>query len=158
MDHLAEAFDEPPDSSEHRSLREGCGLAGPDIQCRYYLGRLLGRNEFRLSEEAFLDDLAKFVASQTSAKAVMFCCTGHHCQFVVDFLRRLFERQEGASPQGKETKEQLALESLLKHPDWSDEQIVAEVDATLKAVKRWTTFRYARRCQKLYEQGAEGWC
>jgi hypothetical protein len=157
MNSLAEAFESPKDSPEHRRLREDSWLVGPEMECRYYLGMLSGRNEFRRSRDEFLDDLADFVASRTSAQAVMFCCTEHHCQFVVGFLRRLFERQEGCMPGRKETREQRAMEVLLKHPNWSDEQIVAEVGATVKSVKRWPVFRYARRCQGLYEQRAEGW-
>ena len=157
MDYLADAFDKPYDSPEHRMLREESWLAGPEVECRYYLGMLLGRNEFRRSPEEFLDELAEFVVSKTSAKGAMFCCTEHHCQFVVDFLRRLFERQQGETPRTDETKEHRAMEVLLKHPDWSNEQIVAEVGATMKSVDRWSRFRYARRCQRLYEEHVKGW-
>ena len=157
MDNCAKAFDKPYDSPEHRMLREEAWLVGPEHQCRYLLGMLLSQNEFRKSRDQFLDDLTKYITSRTSAQAAMFCCTEHHCQFVVAFLDRLFCDQKKASPMIKVTKESQAMEVLLKHPDWSDKQIVAEVGATLKSLDRWTTYQYARRCQKLYEDKVEGW-
>jgi hypothetical protein len=158
LQNLAEAFDAPKDSPDHLGLRDQAGLGGRHIECRYYLGMLIGRNEFRQPSEEFLDDLTEFVVSRTSTQAAMFCCTEEHCQFVVAFLRRLFEIQEGLAPDRKETKEHRAIEVLLRHADWSDEQIAAEVGATAKSVKRcWSTFQYARRCQRLYEQRVEGW-
>lgn len=157
MDHFAEAFEKAKDTFEHRGLLDAFSLVGPEIECRYRLGVLLGRNEFRRSREEFLDDLTAFVVSQTSPEAAMFCCTEHHCQFVVAFLRRLCELRGNRNVARKETKEHRALEVLLRHPKWADEQIVSEVGATLNAVKRWPLFRYARRCQQFYEQRVEGW-
>jgi hypothetical protein len=157
MDRIADAFDKPYDSPEHRMLRENAWLVGPEFQCRYLLGMLLGRNEFRITQDEFLNDLTEYITSRTSPQAAMFCCTEHHCQFVVAFLERQFRDKIGSIKITKETKENRAMEVLLKHPDWPDEQIVAEVGATMKSVARWTTYRYARRCQKLYEDQVEGW-
>ncbi|MEN6451795.1 MAG: hypothetical protein ABFC96_14995 [Thermoguttaceae bacterium] len=157
IDSLAKSFDLPMDSPEHRALRENAWLGGDYVECRYYLGALIGKNEFRTSEDEFLDDLSEFIARKTSPAARMFCCTINHCTHVIDFLRREFERQTGYPAKVKETKDDRAVELLLRHPDWSDEQIAAELAATQKTMARWVRFKYARRSQRFYEQKLEGW-
>jgi hypothetical protein len=157
MDNLAEAFDRPVDSPEHRILQDEVWLGGLYVECRYYLGMLTGRNEFRATINEFLDHLTDYVTAKSSDGAAIFCCSINHCHYVVDFLRRLYETQTGRPPRKKETKEHKALELLLKHTDWTNEQIVSKLGATFESLKSWITFRDARRAQHFYEQRIGGW-
>ncbi|HEY7115290.1 MAG TPA: hypothetical protein VH475_01820 [Tepidisphaeraceae bacterium] len=65
---LAEAWDASPLPRRDRRLGEAAAPVGPLVGVRYYLGILLGRNLFRLTDREVSDVLVSFVAPFTSER------------------------------------------------------------------------------------------
>lgn len=135
------------DSPEHQALRyDMCEtqLLGGDGACRYYLSIISGTDRFSLWNDEFVRNVKEYVVSRTCDAASKFFDGGHSISCVVDFLRRDCERAEGTDNDRRVTKREIAIEMLLKHPDWSDATIAARVPTTTKQLARWTDFNYLR--------------
>ena len=148
----------PKDSPQHRSFREELWLGGSAHACRYYLSIILGRDFFAVSDEKFLKAVQEYIVAKTCPDAIQFCCRQYHLQFVVSFLKREREIAEGSSEKRRISKDEQGLILLIKHPDWTDEQIREAVQTTSKQMKRWSTYNAARAAQKHYKNGIKGWC
>jgi hypothetical protein len=142
----------PKESQEHRSLRwDLCeaGLLGGDGACRYYLSIITGIDQFVLWSDEFCKNIEESVVSQTCPAAAVFCRDLNSIQFLRGFLRRAYERTEGHSEDHHVTKAEKAIELLLRHPDWSDDEIAAHVPTTMKQIGGWTDYRVLRAtCQQ----------
>jgi hypothetical protein len=64
MDSLAQAFDQPFDSPEHRALAEEGWLGGAAVTVRYRLGRLLQRNFFRETDDSVKAALKEYLVDR----------------------------------------------------------------------------------------------
>jgi hypothetical protein len=133
-------------------------LGGAAHACRYYLSIILDRDFFAASDDEFLKAVQEYVISKTCAEALQFCCTHNHLQFVMPFLKQEWESVEGTSGQRRISKQEQGLILLVRHPDWTDEQIRKAVNTTEKQMKRWGIHNAARTAQKHYKNRAKGWC
>ena len=124
--------------------------------CRYYLSMLIERDYFVLPLADLWRDLTEYVVRHASPKAIAFAPHKQEMtHFAVPFLREQFNQAFGI--EGRFTKEERGMILLLKHPDWSDEQIRRAVKTTPKQImNRWTDYRYARILQDWYERGNTG--
>ncbi len=141
----------PKDSPEHKSLRrEICDLRllGDEGACRYYLSIITDTDQFALWDDMFVNNVREYVVSRTCKAASRLCDNLHSLQFLAGFLRRACERCEGTYHDRRGTKQERAIELLLKHPDWSDEQIASHVPTTMKQLQRWIDFTGLRNAQK----------
>ncbi len=71
LEGLAQAFDEAPESDRHRLLQETAWMGGEVVSVRYYLGRLIERNLFRVSDEAVFTELHRYLSDVTSEKGAV---------------------------------------------------------------------------------------
>jgi hypothetical protein len=153
MSVFSRYLDEPTDSPEHRQFRASLWLGGYEHECRYYLSVLRKRDFFDVTASDLLDAVREYVVDHACPAASQFCATQAHLQFVLPFLKH----QSG--DEGKRlSKEEAALALLVQHPEWSDDQICHAVGTTEKAMKRWSTYKYARIAQTHYKNGRPGWC
>jgi hypothetical protein len=144
---------QPIDSPEHRQFRADLWLGGSEFTCRYYLSLLVRRDLSDMPGSDFLSLLREYITDHTCAAAAQFCVTEGHLQFVLPFLKL----QCGDDTE-RLSKEERALVLLVQHPDWADDRIREAVGTTENAMKRWTTFNYARIAQTHYRNGCPGWC
>ncbi len=145
-------------SPQHRQLREELWLGGDEHACRYYLSIILGCDFFAVPSDEFLKAVQEYVVAKTCPKAIQFCCTLGHFQFVMPFLKREWELAEGVADERHVGKEEHAMILMVEHPDWTDEQVRGAVKTTAKQMKRWARFNEARAAQKHYRNRSPGWC
>jgi hypothetical protein len=150
--HLSLGLAAPKDSQEHQRLYlDLCesGLLGGDGACRYYLSMITRIDQFVLWENEFSSNMREFVASKTCPAASVFCQTLNSIRSLATFMRRAYENSQGRGADRRVTKAEKALELLLRHPEWSDEEIAAQVPTTLKQLRRWTDYAGLRAtCQR----------
>lgn len=135
------------DSPEHRSLRiDLCQskLLGDEGACRYYLSRLNGVDYFVAWNDEFLRAIREFAVRQYGDAATRCCYDLGASSILVGLMRRAFELRFGDSPARKKSKEEIAVELLLVHPEWPDERIAQEVGTTTKQLHRFSIYSYAR--------------
>lgn len=145
---LSELLASPVTSPGHQSLRiELCDmrLLGDDGACRYYLSRLNGVDYFTAWNDVISEALRQFAIARFGNAASRFCVDEMGAPMVfVAALRRAHAAHfaEPASP--RESKEEIAIEILLRHPDWSDDCIAQAAGTTPKQLRRFGTYSYAR--------------
>jgi hypothetical protein len=140
----------PKESAEHQALRyEICDLQtlGSDGACRYYLSLISGTDQFLAWNDQFLQNVEEYVISQTSKAASQFFDGHHTLTFFVSFLRRRCDRVE-RDYESALSKQENAVDLLLNHPDWTDEEIASRVGTTLKQLQRWRDYAGLRTMQK----------
>lgn len=132
----------PEDSPEHESFRiEMCDLKllGGEGACRYFLSKITGVDQFALWDDEFVENVREYLASETNGAASQFQIDAHAVQFVVPFLKRAFEDSR-RSASSILTKQDRAVELLLRNPRWTDQQIAASVPTTTKQLQRFTNY------------------
>lgn len=137
LEALAQSFDEAPESERHRLLQQTAWMGGQVVSLRYYLGRLINRNLFRVSDEVVSNELHKYLSELTSRKgAVVIDNAGVRGWCAAELLLRdVFERRFF----GKSTcnaKQVAAIRSLLSNPALSLDEIASEAGTTLKQLNR----------------------
>ena len=138
MDILAERFDLPESSPEHRDLAESCWMGGELVSLRYYLGRVLRRNLFRESDTQLEKHLVAWLKKRTSVSHANLLRDPQYWQIPDAILRFEFERDTGRSPCGK-PREIAALLAVLKKPSITMPELANVVGTTEKQLKRMTT-------------------
>lgn len=142
---LSERLQAPKESSDHDGFRvEMCELQllGAEGACRYYLSMITGTDQFAAWSDHFRNDLKEFVVSQTCQQAAKVFELPAPEGSLSQFMRIAWERFEGI--QRRPRKEERAVELLLNHPQWSDEQFVEHLQTTYKQLDRWADFRTLR--------------
>lgn len=135
------------DSPKHQSLREQMcemHILGGDGAARYYLSRLTGSDQFAMWDDEFHENLREYVVEQTEGAASSFSFNLETVSAIASFLKCVF--QDGRSDKVlKVTKADRAIETFLRHPDWTDEQVAAEVPTTVKQLKRFSDYNLLKR-------------
>jgi hypothetical protein len=145
--NISQKLAAPKDSREHRDIYlDLCesGLMGREGACRYYLSMITGIDQFVLWDDEFVSNMQEFVVSKTCPAASVFCPDFHAVQFLAAFMRRAYEQSEGRGHERRVTRAERAVELLLQHPEWSNEEIAAHVPTTLKQLQRWSDFTVLR--------------
>ena len=138
--NLSEKLALPAGSQKHQDFRwEMCEarLIGGDGAVRYYFSIISGRDQFIAWEDQFAHDVSEFVVARTSKAAGQFIdsdISPHWVCCLTDFFRRAWEQHQGIET--KITKRAKAVELLLTHPDWTDEQIAKSVPTTIGQLQR----------------------
>ena len=148
---LSEKMALPKDSQEHQDFRwEMCDgrLIGREGAVRYYLSVITGRDQFVAWDDQFIRDVREFVVSQTSKSAAQFIDDIWSIGNLASFFRRACERLEGTYDERKVKKRDKAIDLLLAHPEWTDEEIAARVPTTVKQLQRSTEFTGLRAVPK----------
>lgn len=147
-DILARYFDAPIDSWEHRSLAEDCWLVGPSVSTRYYLGRILKRNLFRVSDAILIPMVREFIAKQTSKEGVALLDDLEFLSVADLLLCHHYERQMfGRSKRNK--KLVAAVQAFLANPTMSDEELARTARTTEKQLARMSLLLLCLRARKL---------
>ncbi|MGD9127370.1 MAG: hypothetical protein PVH19_08325 [Planctomycetia bacterium] len=135
------------DSPKHQSLREQmCDMyiLGGDGAARYYLSMLTGSDQFALWNDEFYENLREYVVEQTEGAASSFSFNLETVSAIALFLKCVF--QDGRSDRVfKITKADRTVETFLRHPYWTDEQVAAEVPTTVKQLKRFSDYNLLKR-------------
>jgi hypothetical protein len=137
----------PRESREHQYLRlEMCDdrLLGGMGACQYYLSILTQSDQFVAWSDDFVNNVKRYVVKMTCPEAARFCTGIDGMQFLDGFFRVVMERIEGRSGSRRVTKEDRAIEMLMNHPDWSDQQIAKKLPTTAKQLKRWSNYKALR--------------
>src|SRR5690242_9826467 len=95
MENLARDFDLPPDSPEHEMLADTAWMGGPLIGVRFYLGRFIGKNLFRESNDKVEKRLVEYFSECTSAAGAELVSGVDGWPIAEDILRYRFEQQVG---------------------------------------------------------------
>jgi len=143
---LSEHLAAIPTSPEHRMFRsEMCeyGMLGGDGACRYYLSILTNSDQFVAWSDEFVNNVKQYVVEMTCPEAAQFCTDLHSIQCLAGFFRVVMERIEGRY-EGRNKKQDLAIESLLLHPHWTDEEIAESVPTTVKQLRRFSDYKLLR--------------
>ena len=145
LENLAEAFDLPDDNPDHEGIRNFGWHGGPNVEGRYFLGKLLGSNEFRFTHELYDEHLreclkshlsqAKWLLDSRCFQEVMTCWLIHQYRQ---------GKQQRRFPIVDATKEEEAIVRVLEVPNTSDDQIQSELDCTEQTMKRWSSFQLLR--------------
>lgn len=147
---LTENGDKPVGGPEHQAFREELWIGGADWACRYYFSMLIDRDYFLLPLPVLWRDLVQYLAEHASPNAVAFGyrSTPEISEFALPFLKEQFQQAFGIPAKLKKSERGLIL--LLKHPEWSDEQIRLVLKTTHKQMARWPWYRRARAVQGWY--------
>ena len=143
---LSRLLASPEASPEHQSLRsEMCdyGMLGGDGACQYYLSILTQSDQFAVWSDEFVDNVRRYVAENTCDAAAQFV-DFHSIQCLAGFFRITLERAEGRYETRRARKDDRAIELLLNHPEWTDEQIAEQVPTTVKQLQRSSNFKVLR--------------
>jgi hypothetical protein len=135
----------PKNSPQHQLLREQLWLGGVMHECQYYLSVLLERDFFACSTEEFLKEVRLYLSQKCGPEAVQFCSGIGDLNAVLPFLKQRYQETEGHVSLSKEER---ALVLLLQNSSWSDEQIRTAVRTTERQMRRWPSYKIARRTQK----------
>jgi hypothetical protein len=148
---FAENRDKPVGGPEHQAYRDEAWIGGADCACCHYLTMLTRRDYFLLPLTVLWRDIVKYAAAHASPSAIAFGykSTPEISEFALPFLKQQFQKAFGIEV--KLTKEEKGLILLLKHPEWSDEQIRVAVKTTEKQMARWGLYRRARAVQGWYQ-------
>ncbi len=123
-------------------------LLGGEGECRYYLSILTQSDQFVAWSDDFVDNVQRYVVEMTCPEAVRFCDGFHYVQFLAGFFRVVMERIAGSSDSRRVSKEDRAIEMLMNHPDWTDQQIAEQLPTTVKQLQRWSNYRVLRAAPK----------
>jgi hypothetical protein len=143
METLAQHFDLPETSPEHRLLAETAWMGGELVSVRYYLGRLLKRNLFRESHEEVNRCLRTWVAQRTSEAGAVLIRGPGTWQIPDAILRREFEIETNRRPTGR-PREIAAVVQFLTTPTISLADLAKKVRTTEKQLKRMSLLNYAQ--------------
>ena len=114
-------------------------LLGGEGACRYYLSMITNSDQFALWHDEFLENVQEFIIKQTNGAASRFSFDLNSVGLMAPFLKREFDNGQ-SNGNSKTTKQDRAVELLLRHPFWSDEQIAESVPTTVKQLQRFTNY------------------
>lgn len=140
--HLKALQDPARYSEEIRYLQ----MAGGDAECDAYLSLLTNTDQFVLWGATQVETARRLVATNASESGSRICTSEYHVSLLRDYFRLLYHRQFQSPQNYPPLKQELALECLLKHPDWTNPQIAAAVPTTLKQLQRFSDFNAVRIC------------
>ncbi len=143
METLAQEFDAPVTSPEHRRMADGAWLGGELVKVRYYLGRLTKRNLFREPDAKVERRLKAWLADRTSKDGAAIASRVEAWQVSATVLRFEFEQQEHL-PETQNRREVAAILAYLTDPTISDTDLARRVDTTEKQLARMSTLSDAR--------------
>jgi hypothetical protein len=137
LEALAQSFDEAPESERHRLLQQTAWMGGQVVSVRYYLGRLIHRNLFRVSDEAVSSELQRYLSKVTSKKgAAVISNAGFRGWVAAELLLRdTFERRF-LGESSCNAKHVAAIQSLLSNPALSLDEIASAARTTVKQLSR----------------------
>src|SRR5262245_60534799 len=138
MERLAKIFDMPATSVEHRALAEDCWMGGKGVSVRYHLGRILGVNLFRETNDQVRRRLKKWLARRTSKNGAVIVRDLSGWQVAGSLLRWDFETETGRKLSGAK-KEYAALVAYLTDPTISMPELARRAETTEKQLARMTT-------------------
>jgi hypothetical protein len=124
------------------------GLLGDMGACQYYLSILTQSDQFVAWDDDFVNNVKRYVVKMTCPEAARFCGGPHCLQSLAGFFRVVTERVEGRSDGRRVSKEDRAIEMLLNHPDWTDQQIAERLPTTAKQLQRWSNYGALRAAPK----------
>jgi hypothetical protein len=138
LEALAESFDEAPESARHRMLQETAWMGGQVVTVRYYLGRLIEQNLFRVSDEAVTAELHKYLSEVTSKKGAVVISNAEFRGWCAAelLLRDLFERRF-LGKSSCNVKRVAAIRCFLSDPTLSLDEIAVKAHTTVKQLKRF---------------------
>lgn len=143
METLAQAFDAPPKSEQHRALAQSAWMGGELVAIRFYLGSLLGQNLFRESDATVEDKMRQWVGRRTSPEGAALIRGFEWWQIVAMLVRHEYEAK---NPCGSHSanREVIALMAFLKDPTISTDQLARLASSTEKQLARMRTLKHAR--------------
>lgn len=150
MDSLAEAFDSPLDSPDHRMLAEDAWLGGPLVSVRYYLGRLIGRNLFRESDDEVLSEVRNYFAREFSKDGAAILQDARGWKIAEFVMRSRFEATTLGKPR-RNRQEVQAVSAFLANPKLSTIELATSAETTIKQLARMSTLQYARTIHRLLD-------
>lgn len=145
--HCSKRLAASKESQSHQDLRwEMCEgqLLGREGACRYYLSMITGIDHFVLWDDEFVANVREFVIAESSGAAACFTFDWSSVQQFWPYLKLAYERYEGSGKGQRIRKRDEAIEMLVNHPSWTDEEIAAKVPTTLKQLARNTDYSYLR--------------
>jgi hypothetical protein len=112
-------------------------MGGQVVSLRYYLGRLIHRNLFRVSDEAVSSELQRYLSKATSKQgAAVIRSAGVRGWAAAELLLRdTFERRF-LGESSCNAKHVAAIRSLLSNPALSLDEIASEARTTVKQLNR----------------------
>lgn len=137
----------PRESSNHQGFYwEMCEgqLIGGEGACRYYLSIITGVDHFALWSDEFGANLKELVVAESSEAAACFTFDCSSAQHFWPFVRLAYERHVGGDKRKRIKNWEKAIELLVNHPDWTDEEIAARVPTTLKQLARNSYYTHLR--------------
>jgi len=144
MDNLANAFDLPVDSDEHRLLAETAWMGGNWVTVRYWLGRLSCRNLFRESNDTVRQSLQHFISGIGSVEGASLLSDPQAWSIATIILRHQLETLEGLKPT-QNPRLVAALYALASDPALTISQLATIARTTEKQVARMSDVTYLRR-------------
>lgn len=144
MENLANYFDLPFDSPEHSFLAEEAWIGGELVSVRFYLGRLIRRNLFRLSDTDVEEHLVQYISSVTSTAGGELMRGNQGWMIASQIVRYRFETQAKGSSALK-AKNIAAIEAFLTNPKVTMAQLAVELKTTEKQLARISNLKLARK-------------
>ena len=136
----------PEDSQEHQSLRSDlCDLQilyGQDA-CLYYLSNLTSSDQFALWSDEFVANLREFVLTETRGAAAYFRFDVGTVDYMAPLLKRAYKKVRPGN-RVKLTKQDLAIDLVLRNPRWSDKQIAENAPTTTSQLQRFSDYKALR--------------
>jgi hypothetical protein len=144
MEALARAFDAPFDSAEHKDLEENGWIAGNTVTLRFYLGRLIRKNLFRVSDARVTRSFVRYIGDRTSRRGAELLRLGQGWDVAEFLLRHYFELQTRGKS-SRNPREVAAIESFLTNQKLTEAKLARLAKTTEKQLARMTTLTLARK-------------
>ena len=150
MENCARDFDRPHDSPEHQLLAETAWMGGPLIAVRFYLGRLIGKNLFRVADAEVEEYLVQYISETTSHAGGELVRGLDGWQIASDLLRCRSDSESGkqAHPAREPTpKAVIAVEEYLTNSSLTMAQLAELAKTTEKQLGRNSLLNSVRWAQ-----------
>jgi hypothetical protein len=144
LDSLALAFDTPFDSPEHRDLEQNGWIGGTAVTVRFYLGRLIRQNLFRVSTDEVTSLFVQYLGNRISREGAELLRYGQGWDIAELLLRSYFESETRCKSKCDQ-REIAAIEACLSNPNLSDTELAQMANTTTKQLARMSTLKLARK-------------
>jgi len=148
MENCAQAFDQPLDSPKHQDLRTTAWMGGELVSVRYWLGRLVRHNLFRVSDDAVKDTLQKYFAANGCEKGSRLVFNYQSWRPLATLLQHQVEFSEGCQLT-KNPRLVAALQAVMANPEITDMQLAAIANTTEKQIARMSDVFVLRKLWNL---------
>ncbi len=147
VDKLAQLFDMPLGSPEHRDLESTAFMGGPLISVRYWLGRLLNCNLFRASDAEVSAVLVQYFSDIGCERGAELGSDQDAWGSIANFLHYQWQTSSGMSST-KTSKWGSAFYAVLSDPDLTVAEIAQYAETTEKQVARMSDVKWLKQLWK----------